>query len=102
MTFETLSVEGNTPVSNERLIRVERGIEISCFKSLRILTGILLGPVDLDVDRELITLTISSGVEGTKNIECKLRLRRKSEKFLFVGGIVSLMVSAMDVKKSLK
>ena len=95
-------MEGKIPVSNDLLINVESGIDISCFRSLRILTGILLGPVDLDEDRELITLMTSSGVEGARNMECGLRLRRKSEKFLLVGGIVSLIESAIDVKKSLK
>ena len=55
------------PVSKDMLISIEIGIAISCFNSLRILIGMLLGPFDLDGDRESITLMTSSGVVGCKN-----------------------------------
>ena len=60
------------------LIKRDRGIEISCFKSLRMRTGMLLGPEDLESERELIILATSSGVVGAKKIEFGLRPRGKS------------------------
>ena len=42
---------------------------MSSFNSFRILIGILLGPEDLEVEKEPITLAISSGVVGLKKIE---------------------------------
>ena len=71
------------PVSIDILIKRDNGTEISCFKSLRIRTGMLLGPEDLQSEKELITLTTSSGVVGVKNIEFGLRLQRKLTKLAF-------------------
>ena len=101
-TLEILRTEGKTPLVKDWLIKKEIGTEISCFKSFRILIGILFGPDDLDGENELITLVTSSGVVWDRNIELELRLRRNLEKWLYVGGISDLMESAIDVKKSLK
>ena len=62
----------------------------------------LLGPVDFEAENEPITLATSSGVVWDRSIELKLRFRRNYEKWLYEGGISDLIVSTMDVKKSLK
>ena len=62
----------------------------------------LLSPVDFEAENEPITLTTSSGVVWDRSIELKLRFQRNLEKWLYEGGISDLIVSAMDVKKSLK
>ena len=79
-TLEILSVEGKIPVAKDLLINIEIGSEISGFSSFRILTGMLLGPVDLEVEKEPITLAISSGVVGLKKIECGFGVPRNLEK----------------------
>ena len=65
-TLEILREEGKTPVSSDLLIKKEIWVEKSWFKSLRSLTGILLGPLDLEGEKELMILPISSGVDGEK------------------------------------
>ena len=67
--MEILSAEGKIPVAKNLLIKSEIGLEISNFSSFKILIEILLGPEDLDVEKEPITLAISSGVVGLKKIE---------------------------------
>jgi len=52
------------------LIKIEIGSDISNLSSSRILTGILLGPEDLEAEKEPITLMISSSVVGVKKNEC--------------------------------
>ena len=98
ITFETLSREGKVPLSIDMLNKRERGIEISCFKSLSMRTGMLWGPEDLEGERELIILTTSSGVVGVKKMELRLRFKRKSSKLRLVGGILVLIVSAIELK----
>ena len=49
-TFETLRTEGKTPVAKDLLIKIEIGSDISNLSSSRILTGILLGPEDLEAE----------------------------------------------------
>ena len=78
------------------------GSEISHLSSFSICTGILLGPVDLETEKEPITLATSSGVVGFKNIELGLGFLRNLEKWLRDGGIFERMESAVVVKKSLK
>ena len=102
MTLDILSVEGKIPAVKELLINWEIGIEISCLRSLRIRTGILFGPDAFDKENELMTLVTSSGVVGDKKIDLGLEFRRDLEKLCLVGGTVDLMVSAIEVKKSLK
>ena len=56
---------GKIPVSNDLLMTSkDMGIEISCIRRLRILTGMLLGPVDLEGEKEPIILMTSSGEVG--------------------------------------
>ena len=62
----------------------------------------LLGPVDFEAENESVTLTTSSGVHWDRSIESKLWFRGNLEKWLYEGGISDLIVSVMDVKKSLK
>ena len=68
------------PVSIDILIKRDNGTEISCFKSLRIRTGMLLGPEDLQSEKELITLTTSSGVVGVKKIRVWVTVTEKIDK----------------------
>ena len=44
----------------------------------------LLGPEDLETEKELTTLATSSGVVGVKKIELGLRFQRKLAKFELV------------------
>ena len=57
MTFAILRFQ--VPVENERFISSASGSEISCLRSLRILTGILKGPLPLFDSREEIQDMIS-------------------------------------------
>ena len=102
MTLDTLNAEGKTPAEKDLLIKVEMGSEISRLSSLRTLTGMLLGPEDFEVENEPITLVISSGVVGAKKMEWGFGILKNLEKWLWLGGNLDLMVSAMDIKKSLK
>lgn len=102
MTSEILRTEGNSPVSKDLLIKVEIGLEISRFSSFRILIGMLFGPEDLDSEKFPIILVISSGVVGLRKRELGFLNLRNLEKWEFDGGILDLIVSATDVKKSLK
>ena len=43
---------------------LEIGIDISSQMSFRILTGMLLGPLDFETEKDLIILMISSGLTG--------------------------------------
>ena len=70
--------------------------------SFRILTGILLGPLDFEAEKDLIILMISSGLTGWRKIEFGLLFLRKLEKWWLEGGTVDLTLSATDVKKLLK
>ena len=56
-------------VSNDLLISKDMGIEISCIRRLRILTGMLLSPVDLEGEKEPIILMTSSGEVSDRKIE---------------------------------
>ena len=72
---------GNVPVSKDLLISFEIGIEISSQMSFRILTGMLLGPLDFETEKDLIILMISSGLTGWRKIEFGLLFLRKLEKW---------------------
>ena len=76
MTLEILSDVGNIPVSNDLLISVAIGLEMSRIKNFRILTGMLLGPFDFVAEKELIILMTSSLVVGDRKIGCGLRFFR--------------------------
>ena len=93
-----MSTEGKTPVAKDLLIKVEIGSESSCLNSFRILIGMLLGPDDLDGEKEPITLMTSSIVVGVKNIEFGLRFLRNLEKWWGVGEMLLQIESAMEVK----
>ena len=57
---------GKSPVSNDRLIRVDNGSDISFFVSLSIVTGMLLGPIALFKLKVFIASSVSSAVVGVK------------------------------------
>ena len=80
MTLASFRAVGNTPVVKERLIKVERREEISCFRRSRIRPGILKGPVALSRFKRLIVFSTSTVSQGSRNIELLLREGRKSEK----------------------
>ena len=80
---------------------LEIGIDISSQMSFRILTGMLLGPLDFETEKDLIILMISSRLTGWRKIEFWLFIRG-SEKWWLTGGIVDLTLSATDMKKLLK
>ena len=101
-TFEILRTVGNIPEANELLISVEIGTDMSLLISFNILAGMLFGPEALEMEIEQITLAISSALVGAKSREFKLGSFRKLEKLSKKGCILSLMESAMVVKKSLK
>ena len=67
-------------VSNDLLTSKDMGIEISCIRRLRILTGMLLGPVDLEGEKEPIILMTSSGEVGDRKIELGFLFFRNLEK----------------------
>ena len=71
---------GKIPVSNDLLTSKDMGIEISCIRRLRILTGMLLGPVDLEGEKEPIILMTSSGEVGGRKIELGFLFFRNLEK----------------------
>ena len=52
----------NIPVSKDLLISFAIGIEMSSGMSFKILAGMLLGPSDFDVEKDLIILMTSSGL----------------------------------------
>lgn len=64
--MEIFSIVGKMPVSNEMLISIEIGIDISCLSSFRILAGTLLGPFN----HGKIMTEENAGVVGvrTKNV----------------------------------
>ena len=57
---------GKSPVSNDRLIRVDDGSDIYFFIFLSIVTGMLLGPIALFKLKVFITSSISSALVGDK------------------------------------
>jgi len=80
-TLEILRVEGKVAFEKETLINWAIGIDIISFlRRLRILAGMLFGPVDFDKENKLITLVTSSGVVGDRKMELGLGFLRKPEK----------------------
>ena len=57
-------LSGTIPVSKEALNRTSRGLDITVFKILRIVTGALKGPVPLLDFSLVISVSISSAVVG--------------------------------------
>ena len=52
-TFEVLRRLGNVPVSRDLFLSLEIGIDISSQMSFRFLTGMLLGPLDFETEKDL-------------------------------------------------
>ena len=68
-TLAVFSVDGKEPEEKERLNKSASCIEISCFRRIKILFGILKGPQALLILREDMMLAISSLSVGWINIE---------------------------------
>ena len=68
-TLAVLSIDGKEPEEKERLNKSASCIEISCFRRIKILFGILKGPQALLILREDMMLAISSLSVGWINIE---------------------------------
>ena len=64
-----LSIDGKEPGEKERLNKSASCIEISCFRRIKILFGILKGPQALLILREDMMLAISLLSVGWTNIE---------------------------------
>ena len=94
-----MSIDGKAPVEKETLKMSESWVEISFLRSLSILVGILLGPVDLIGSREDMILIISYLSVGLRKKESSDLFLRKLEKCLWEYLILSLVLAAMDVKK---
>ena len=75
----------------------EIGTEISSQMSFKILTGMLIGPLDFDPEKDLIILMISSGLTGWRKIDLGLLFFRKLERLL-EGGMVDLTFSVIELK----
>ena len=70
---------GKSPVSNDRSIREDNGSDISFIIYLRIVTGMLLGPIVLFKLKVFIASSISSAVVGDKkNVFVFFFLSRKN------------------------
>ena len=68
-TLAVLSIDGKEPEEKERLSKSATCIEISCFRRIKILFGILKGPQASLILREDMILAISSMSVGWINIE---------------------------------
>ena len=60
------NVSGTIPVLNEQLYNLSSGLHRCACKAFNSFTGILYGPVDLEMFRLFISITISSLVTGDK------------------------------------
>ena len=80
-TLAVLSVDGKEPEEKERLNKSASCIEISCFRRIKILFGILKGPQALLILREDMLAIFSLSV-GWINIEL-LHCFKYSEKCLW-------------------
>ena len=67
-TFAVLSIDGNEPEEKESLNKSASCINISCFRRIKILFGLLKGPQALLILTEDIMLAISSLSVGCINI----------------------------------
>ena len=59
-TLTILSIDGKKPEEKERLNKSASYLEIFCFRTIKILFGILKGPQALWIPREDMMLAISS------------------------------------------
>ena len=82
-TLAVLSIDGKEPEEKERLNKSASCKEISCFRRIKILFGILKGPQALLILREDMMLAISSLSVGWINIELLHWCFKYSEKCLW-------------------
>ena len=78
-----LSIDGKEPEEKERLNKSASCLEISCFRRIKILFGILKGPQVLLMLREDMILAVSSRSVGWINIELLHWCFKYSEKCLW-------------------
>ena len=102
MTFEVLSIDGKIPVTNDIFTSYIIGLEMLQARTLRILTGILLGPVDFETEKDLTMPMTSSWDTGDKNIENLDFTKIVKNDDYIVEGISNLLLFATELKKSLK
>ena len=93
---------GNTPVLNDKFIRVHNGSAISLFRSFSIVIGKLLGPTALFRLKFFNILVTSPGVVEDKNNVFVLLLVKKELKAFLAFAIFLSIFPAIDVKKLLK
>ena len=82
-TLAVLSIDGKEPEEKERLNKSASCKEISCFRRIKILFGILKGPQALLILREDMMLAISSLSVGWIDIELLHWCFNYSEKCLW-------------------
>ena len=66
IAFATLNLERTIPVDKEVLNKFARGADMTLWRILSILSGILYGPVVFSDFRLLISFSVSTGVTGNK------------------------------------
>ena len=103
ITLAVFKIVGNrnTPVEKDKLHIVARCLDILSWISCKILVGILLGPQDLLMLRD-ITLQIFSLFVAVIMKESLFFVDKKLLKDLFENLIFDCSVSATDVKRLLK
>ena len=104
ITLAVFKIVGNRniPVEKDKLHIVARCLDILSWISCKILVGILLGPQDLLMLRDDITLQISSLFVAVIMKESLFFVDKKLLKDLFENLIFDCSVSATDVKRLLK
>ena len=98
ITLATFKEFRNTPVLNDKFIRVHNGSEILLFRPFNILAGKLLGPLALFRLKVFNILATSSGVVGDKNNVLVFLFVKKGLKFFLAFGIFLSNFPAIDVK----
>ena len=102
ITLAVFKIVGNIPVEKDKLHIVARCLDIWSWTRYKILVGILLGPQDLLMLRDDITLQISSLFVAVIMKESLFFVDKKLLKDLFENLIFDCSVSATDVKRLLK
>ena len=97
-TLAVSSVDGKESEEKERLNKSASCLEISCFRRIKILFGILKGPQVLLMLREDMILAISSQSVGQINIELLHWCFKYSEKCLWEYLMFNFAVSATEAK----
>ena len=102
ITLAVFKIVGNIPVEKDKLHIVARCLDIWSWTRCKILVGILLGPQDLLMLRDDITLQISSLFVAVIMKESLLFVDKKLLKDLFENLTFDWTVSAIDVNLQLR